>query len=198
MKGNLLEKLIKKCFISLLCLAMVMTTLTVSNLSVKAAGSLLNTTTVADKDTSGNWASFFGLSKVNGTYNNVTSYNNFIQKVGSVYVDKSVNTIAGSDDFNITFTALQSAFSYTSTKTTQGVGLDVVLVLDNSVSMTTNKGANGDSNLLETMVKAANNFIDKVVAVPNTRFAIVTYDMSSSIVLSFGEYKDVELTYSSS
>ena len=125
---------------------------------------------------------------------------------GRVWADKSVFTngatmqlatgktqnvvLEDGEDFMIAFSVLGSSLSNSTVQVVQSK-LDVVIVLDNSQSMTEN-------NRMTTVLADANTLIDQVLAISGTRLAVVTYATGSSTILELDEYTTADLTMSSS
>ena len=187
----MIKKNFKKVMSVLLCVLIIATTLPISSLAAtpKAA------TAVADNGTAYTFESIMGTDIDGNRY------------AGRVWVDKSVYTDgqtavlntsgdAGStfkvnleqgESFQTVFSALGS--SMTTTETTNSTGpMDVILVLDNSVSM--NETPDGRTTRMEKVITSANNLLENLLDGKDVRLGIVAYAQNASTVLPFGEYTD--------
>ena len=157
---------------------------------------------VVDPGTAHTWESMMGTAADGNRY------------AGRVWVDKSLykdgdtallNTrgeagssfqVALEEDeaLQVVFSALGSTMSSKSTVTSAGP-MDVVLVLDNSDSMS-------DNSRMQRTIEAANKLLAKLLENNDVRLGITAYGADAATVLPFGTYKNgVELrvnNYSSS
>lgn len=178
----------------LLCLAMLITYLPMSTLTAAAATSTSTPSIVADPGTADTWEAMMGTAADGNRY------------AGRVWVDKSVYTdgqvaalnssgtagstfnVALEDDeaFQIIFSALGS--SMTSTTTTSSSGpMDVVIVLDNSVSMT---DVSAGTTRLQKVIEAANVLLANLLTSADIRIGITSYNYSAETVLPFAKYSN--------
>ena len=149
---------------------------------------------VADPGTAHTWENMMGTDADGNRY------------AGRVWVDKSLykdgdtailNTRgeAGSsfrvsleedEALQVVFSALGSTMSSKSTVTSAGP-MDVVLVLDNSDSMS-------DNSRMQRTIEAANKLLAKLLENNDVRLGITAYGADAATVLPFGTYKNgVEL-----
>lgn len=124
---------------------------------------------------------------------------------GRLWVDKSVYTdgdtailnttdtsseaqfqVSLEDDeaFQVIFSVLGSSMTTTETKRSSGP-MDVVLILDNSVSM--NETQNRVTRM-ERTIKAANGLIDNLLSAADVRLGITSYAQSATTIVPFGKY----------
>ena len=99
----------------------------------------------------------------------------------------------GSDEFMLVYSALGSTTSVY-TEQTVSSNLDVVIVLDNSRSMTSNV-TDADGNYvtrLQAVVGAANKLIDGILENPSNRLALVAYSANSSMLLDLDRYAQTD------
>lgn len=162
------------------------------------AESVTGATAVADPGTAANWETFMGTDQDGARY------------AGRVWVDKSVYVddapvyftesakqsstasftvdLQDEENFQVIFSALGSSLASNIT-TTETQPLDVVLVLDNSVSMNTNVGSGQQRKTrMEYLIEAANKLLEDLLAVSDIRLGIASYARSASTVLPFGTY----------
>lgn len=176
------------------------------NLTAFAADSATNSnnayTTVADADTTGSYRSMLG------TANDGTRY------AGRVWVDKSVftgdytgtlpeevdgkssYTVENNSDFLVAFSALGSSYTVTGQ-----AALDVVILLDNSQSMSNSVTVNGSStSRMAAVTSAANTLLQDIVGNGNNnnRVSIVTYNSEARTLLPLDSYSAATLTLASS
>ena len=185
-------KMTKRVMSVLLSIAVFMTCLPMSVFA--ANGATESATIVADPGTAHTWESMMGTAADGNRY------------AGRVWVDKSLyvdgatahlNTRneAGSsfkvnleDDeaLQVIFSALGS--SMTTTETTSSSGpMDVVLILDNSVSMNTTSGG---TTRMQKVIEAANGLLADLTANNDVRLGITAYSQGAQTVLPFGKYTD--------
>ena len=89
--------------------------------------------------------------------------------------------------FQVIFSALGSTMSVKSTVTTTGP-MDVVLVLDNSVSMNTTSAG---TTRMQKVIEAANKLLAELLTEGHdVRLGITSYSEDASTVLPFGTYND--------
>ena len=115
---------------------------------------------------------------------------------GRIWTDKSVNTIEGSNDFLVKFSALATSKTVTGQTTAP---LDVVFVVDISGSMVNsdsgmpedkddNNSRDNKSRMYYT-VKAVNSSIEKIMAMnPYTRVGLVVFSTYAQTLLPLGRY----------
>ena len=145
----------------------------------------------ADAGTAHTWETMMGTDSDGNRY------------AGRVWADKSVFTdgqtamldsvgagyvVDLNDDeaFQIIFSVLGSSMT-TTTSSTSAAPVDVVIVLDNSASMsqTTNSVSR-----LQRVVEAANGLIGNLLEVEDIRLAIVTYNTDAQTILELGSYSN--------
>lgn len=90
------------------------------------------------------------------------------------------------EDFQVVFSALGSTMSSKTTVTDSGP-MDVVLILDNSVSMNT---VSQGSTRMEKVINAANSLLADLLDGGDVRLGIAAYSEGASTVLPFGSYDD--------
>ncbi|MBQ8803956.1 MAG: VWA domain-containing protein [Tyzzerella sp.] len=112
--------------------------------------------------------------------------------VGRIWTDKSVDTIADSQNLQVTYSALATGQSVTG-KT--AAPLDVVFVIDISGSMVNGSSGMPDANgnrtytRMKYTVDAVNESIREIMAMnENTRVGVVVFSTSASVVLPLGRY----------
>ena len=95
----------------------------------------------------------------------------------------------GLDEFMVLYSALGSTTSVF-TETTVGSNLDVVIVLDNSGSMSSSViDASGNRvTRLQAVVDAANSLIEGILKNPSNRLAVVAYSADASVLLNLDSY----------
>ena len=185
----MIKKYFKKTLSVILSALIILTALPISTLAASAK----TVTAVADNGTAYTFESIMGTDADGNRY------------AGRVWVDKSVYTDgqtavlntsgdAGStfkvnlekgESFQTVFSALGS--SMTTTETTNSTGpMDVVLILDNSVSM--NETPDGRKTRMEKVITSANNLLENLLEGKDVRLGIVAYSQKASTVLPFDKY----------
>ena len=192
-------KLRDRILSAFLCVALLLSCLPLSALQASATNATVVDGTVADPGTAHTWENMLGTDKDGDRY------------AGRVWADKSVYTngqtavlstdgvpgstfqveLAENEAFQIIFSALGSSMTSIST-VTSAPPMDVVLVLDNSVSMNTTSGG---TTRMQKVIEAANKLLDNLLSNGNdVRLGITAYSQDAAIVLPFGKYTDgVEL-----
>lgn len=94
--------------------------------------------------------------------------------------------LAEDEAFQIVFSALGSTMTTTETRTSTGP-MDVVLILDNSVSMNTTSGG---TTRMQKVIEAANKLLKELLDGNDIRLGITAYSENASTILPFGTYKD--------
>lgn len=105
-----------------------------------------------------------------------------------------VNYLTDDEAFQVIFSVLGT--SMTTATSTRSMGpMDVVLVLDSSVSMT---ATSGGASRLQRVVEASNVLIDKLLTAGDVRLGIVSYNADSDTILELDSYTNgVTLSVSS-
>jgi len=183
---------IKRYISLLLAVVMVLAICPVTTFTADANTATAEATKVADPGTASAWEHMMGTDTDGNRY------------AGRVWADKSVykegdtavlNTSGESgssfvvdleDDeaFQVIFSVLGSSMTTTTTKTSNGP-LDVVLVLDSSVSMTT---TNNNITRLQRVVEAANKLLGDLVKLNDVRIGIVSYNRDADTILPLDRY----------
>ena len=111
---------------------------------------------------------------------------------GRIWTDKSVETIANTNDFVVTYSALATSKQVTG-KTT--VPLDVVFVIDISGSMVNSSsgmevaGQSTTYSRMKYTVDALNEAIDEILAMnANTRVGVAAFSTTAQEILPLGRY----------
>lgn len=189
MKSN--KKLIKRCMSIILSIALLMTGVP-NTLLVASADTTTAAETVADPGTAHTWETMLGTGADGNRY------------AGRVWVDKSVYTdgqeamlttsgatgskfkveLGEDEDFQVIFSALGSSMTSTTTTTSSGP-MDVVLILDNSISM--NETSNRITRM-QRVIEAANGLISKLLSGMDVRLGITSYGRTADTILPFGKY----------
>ena len=183
------NKMFKRIISMLVCAALLLSYLPSVTVKTAAADQVTGSASiVSDAGTAHTWETMMGTA---------TSGNRY---AGRVWADKSVFTngqtalldtsgAAGSsfkveleDDeaFQVIFSALGSSMTSTVSNTYVGA-MDVVLVMDDSVSM-------ADNNRLRSTLTAANALLEDLLKIPDIRIAIVTYSAESEVMLPLNTY----------
>ncbi len=179
----------KRVLAMLLCIAIIAAYL--PGMPMRAAAAVQGDA-VADPGTAYTWETMMGTDADGNRY------------AGRVWVDRStyldgdtavLNTsgkagssfevsLADDEAFQVIFSALGSTMS--STEVTRSTGpMDVVLVLDNSVSMNTTSGG---TTRMQKVIEAANQLLTNLLDNNDVRLGITAYAENASTVLPFGTY----------
>jgi len=185
---------LKKRIVSVIvCMAVLLSTLPFSAMTA-SADARATANIVVDRGTAHTFENMMGTDSDGNRY------------AGRVWADKSVykdgdtvllNTkgeasssfnvnLEQDEDFQIVFSVLGSSMSTTTTTTSSGP-MDVVLVIDSSVSMTTTSGG---VTRLQRVVEAANKLISQLLEGSDVRIGLVSYNSNSRTILPFGYYKN--------
>lgn len=176
----------------LLCLALLAAYLPAAGLTADAAISTAGT--VADPGTADTFESMMGTEADGSRY------------AGRVWADKSVYTdgqevrlnnrgeagsafrvnLAQDEAFQVVFSVLGSSMTTTSTSRSTGP-MDVVLILDNSVSMNT---VSGGTTRMQKVIESANTLLAEILDGNDVRLGIAAYSEDASTILPFGVYND--------
>ena len=178
----------------LLCLALLLAYFPASVLEADAA---VRATTaddrITDPGTAYTWETIMGTDRDGNRY------------AGRVWADKSVyengdtailNTrgedgssfqveLQDGEDFQIIYSVLGSSMTTTTTTTSTGP-MDIVLILDTSTSMDDTDENN--VTRLQRVITAANKLIADLNEIPDVRFAVVTYNADSEMVIPLARY----------
>lgn len=151
---------------------------------VAFAAPTANYTTLADASTANGYVDMLGTDADGNRYSGRV----WVDK--SVYTDASVtldgNTVQNDDDFMVVYSALGSSTSLT-TETVTNANLDVVFVLDTSISMTGTR--------IRNVVSAANILLEGLSGSGN-RIAVVDYNASAGMIAPLSAYTDLSLSVS--
>ena len=151
---------------------------------------------ITDPGTADSWESMMGTSNDGNRYAGRVWVDKSVYKAGDTVVLTTnnqpgasfvVEDLAEDEAFQVVFSALGS--SMTTTTTTSKTGpLDVVLILDNSVSMNTTSGG---TTRMQKVIEAANSMLRDILKDnQDVRLGIVAYAQNASTILPFGDYDD--------
>lgn len=190
-----MKKMMRRGLTLVLTLVMVLSLLPNFTLPIDAA--IVDPPTAVDPGTADAWEDIMGTAADGSRY------------AGRVWVDKSVykdgDTVtlnsqgnadstftadvdqANGEYFQVVFSALGSSMS-TNTTVIGSHPMDVVLILDNSVSMNTT--ASGRTTRMQYLIEAANDLLSDLLDGNDIRLGIVAYSQDASTVLPFGTYTD--------
>ena len=189
--------LLKRLFAAVLAISLVAGNVDLTAFAAEPAKSLNATkyTTEADPGTAHTFETIMGQEADGNRY------------AGRLWVDKSVykdgdtailNTTDAASDarfqvsleddeaFQVIFSVLGSSMTTTETRSSSGP-MDVVLILDNSVSM--NETQNRVTRMQRT-IEAANGLISNLLSGSDVRLGITSYAQSATTVVPFGKYTD--------
>ena len=150
--------------------------------------------TVTDPGTADAWESMMGTDRDGNRYAGRMWVDKSVYQDGDTVLLNSKGQVGSSftvdleadEAFQIVFSALGSTMTSTSTVSSTGP-LDVVLILDNSVSMNTTSGG---TTRMQKVIEAANSMLDVLLQDnKDIRLGIVAYAQDASTVLPFGEYE---------
>ena len=151
--------------------------------------------TVTDPGTANAWETMMGTDADGNRYAGRMWVDKSVYKDGDTAVLNSKGGAGSSfqveldqdEAFQIVFSALGSTMTTTSTVSSTGP-LDVVLILDNSVSMNTTSGG---TTRMQKVIEAANSMLEVLLqGKQDVRLGIVAYAEDASTVLPFGDYEN--------
>ena len=183
----------KRLLSLLLCICMLAVWLPGTKLNVSAAA--LSDAVTVDPGTADEWETMMGTDTDGNRYAGRVWVDRSVYKDGDTVVLNSRGEAGSSfqvaleedETFQVIFSALGSSMTTTETKSTSGP-MDVVLVLDNSVSMNTTSGG---TTRMQEVIEAANSLLSDLLADGNdVRLGIAAYSEDASTVLPFGKYDD--------
>ncbi|MBE5816131.1 MAG: VWA domain-containing protein [Clostridiales bacterium] len=199
-------KLLQRAVCLLLCMALIIGYVPVIINSKARAVTLVESAIaqiIADNGTAMGFETMMGTDADGNRYAGRVWADKSVYKDGDTAVLNSKNNSESSfevsleDDeaFQIVFSVLGSTMSTTDTVTKTGP-VDVVLVLDNSGSMTFTSGG---TTRMQKVITAANDLLEDLLAEGNDiRLGVAAYSRNSSVVLPFGRYTNgVELRVNS-
>ena len=167
-------------------------------LTINAAGSRLSNSAneEADSSTADSWKSMLGTTADGNRYSGRIWTDKSVFTGNSVALgDTGIGSVANNSEFMVVYSALGSTTSISTTKTTVTGALDVVIVLDDSMSMGYAAGSNGSMSgngsgtRLQAVTKAANGLVKEILGNANSRLAVVTYAQGAETLLPLDYYK---------
>ena len=190
-----MKKMMRRGLALVLTLVLVLSLL--PNFSLPTNAAIVDPPTAVDPGTADAWEDIMGTAADGNRY------------AGRVWVDKSVykdgDTVtlnsqgntdstftvdvdqANGEYFQVVFSALGSSMS-TNTTVIGSHPMDVILILDNSVSM--NTVVSNRTTRMEYLIDAANELLTDLLDGNDVRLGIVAYSQDASTVLPFGKYED--------
>ena len=198
---NRRKGLLKRVIATLLAFSLVVGNLDLIALAADPAnGGSAKQVIVADPGTAHTFETILGTDKDGNRY------------AGRLWVDKSVYTdgdtailnttdeaseaefkvnLQEDEDFQVIFSVLGSSMTTTTTKSSTGP-MDVVLILDNSISM--NETSNRVTRM-QRVIEAANGLISDLLSNTDVRLGITSYSQSARTIVPFDKYTNgVSLT----
>ena len=179
----------------LLCAALLISYVPLTSGIAKAALRKLDITgTVTDAGTADGWETMLGTHGDGNRYAGRVWVDRSVYKDGDTVVLNSRGESGSSfrvaldedEAFQVVFSALGSTM--TSKESTISTGpMDVVLILDNSVSMNT---VSGGTTRMQKVIESANSLLADLLDGHDVRLGITAYSEDASTVLPFGTYKD--------
>ena len=179
----------------LLCAALLISYVPLTSGIAKAALRKLDITgTVVDAGTADGWETMLGTHGDGNRYAGRVWVDRSVYKDGDTVVLNSRGESGSSfrvaleedEAFQVVFSALGSTM--TSKESTISTGpMDVVLILDNSVSMNT---VSGGTTRMQKVIESANSLLADLLDGHDVRLGITAYSEDASTVLPFGTYKD--------
>lgn len=187
----------KRILTFLLCVALLVSYIPLTTAAATPLAPSAVAGVVTDQGTADSWEHMMGTDVDGNRYSGRVWVDKSVYKDGDIAVLNSKNQVGSQfqvsleDDeaFQMIFSALGSTMSEKNVVSTTGP-LDVVLILDNSVSMNT---VSGGTTRMQKVIEAANKLLGELLNGHDVRLGIAAYSQDASTVLPFGIYDDVVL-----
>lgn len=190
MKAKTMRRLIS----IFLCIALLLSYAPLNTLAATPLADTAIKDVIADPGTASSWESLIGTAADGNRYSGRVWSDKSVYSDGDTVVlntsgePGSSFTVELEDDeaFQVVFSTLGSTMSTTTTVSSTGP-MDVVLVLDNSVSMNT---TSGNITRMQRVIEAANSLLADLLDGNDVRLGIVAYSQDAATVLPFGTYQN--------